>query len=52
MLVTPLLMATGGATDPAVGLFSATSQSYIAQLSYLSDGFLDAGFCLHAQRPV
>jgi hypothetical protein len=36
--------ANSGATDPGVGLFSATSQSYIAQLSYLSDGFLDAGF--------
>jgi hypothetical protein len=34
----------GGATDPSVGIFSATSQSYIAQISYLSDGFLDAGF--------
>jgi hypothetical protein len=33
-----------GATDPAVGLFSAPNQSYIAQLSYLSDGFLDAAF--------
>ena len=32
-----------GATDPAVGLFAATSQSYIAQLSFLSDGFLDLG---------
>jgi hypothetical protein len=32
------------ATDPAVGLFSASSQSYIAQLSYLSEGFLNAGF--------
>jgi hypothetical protein len=27
-----------------VGLFSANGQSYIAQLSYLSDGFLDAAF--------
>lgn len=35
---------SGGATDPSVGLFSASSQSYIAQLSYLSDGFLDAAF--------
>lgn len=34
----------GGATDPSIGLFSASSQSYIAQLSYLSDGFLDAAF--------
>ena len=31
-----------GATNPAVGIFAATSQSYIAQLSFLSDGFLDA----------
>jgi hypothetical protein len=36
--------ANRGATDPAVGLFSANGQSYIAQLSYLSDGFLDAAF--------
>jgi hypothetical protein len=33
-----------GAGDPSIGIFSATSQSYIAQISYLSDGFLDAGF--------
>ena len=33
-----------GAGDPSVGIFSASTQSYIAQLSYLSDGFLDAGF--------
>lgn len=32
------------ASDPGVGIFSASSQSYIAQLSYLSDGFLDAAF--------
>ena len=32
-----------GATSPNVGIFAATSQSYIAQLSFLSDGFLDAG---------
>ncbi len=31
-----------GATDPTVGLFAAADQSYIAQLSYVSDGFLDA----------
>lgn len=30
-----------GAGDPSVGIFAATSQSYIAQLSFLSDGFLD-----------
>jgi hypothetical protein len=34
----------GDAGDPSVGIFSASSQSYIAQISYLSDGFLDAGF--------
>lgn len=34
----------GGATSPSVGIFAASSQSYIAQLSYLSDGFLDAAF--------
>jgi hypothetical protein len=32
-----------GAGDPTVGIFAASSQSYIAQLSYLSDGFLDLG---------
>ncbi|TVQ06555.1 MAG: S-layer protein [Leptolyngbya sp. DLM2.Bin27] len=31
-----------GATDPSIGIFAASSQSYIAQLSFLSDGFLDA----------
>ncbi|PSR18421.1 S-layer protein [filamentous cyanobacterium CCP3] len=34
----------GGATNPGVGIFAANNQSYIAQLSFLSDGFLDAGF--------
>ncbi|MGF1568671.1 MAG: iron uptake porin [Nodosilinea sp.] len=34
---------SGGATDPAIGLFAAASQSYIAQLSYLGDGVLNAG---------
>ncbi|MBE9159663.1 carbohydrate porin [Nodosilinea sp. LEGE 06152] len=33
----------GGATDPSVGIFAAADQSYIAQLSFLSDGFLDLG---------
>ena len=33
-----------GAGDPSVGIFAASTQSYIAQLSYLSDGFLDAAF--------
>jgi hypothetical protein len=32
------------AGDPSVGIFAASTQSYIAQLSYLSDGFLDAAF--------
>jgi hypothetical protein len=32
-----------GASDPTVGIFAATSQSYIAQLSFLSDSFLDLG---------
>ncbi len=38
---------TGGyddASNPGVGIFSSSSQSYIAQISYLSDGFLDAAF--------
>ncbi len=40
-----------GATDPTVGLFAASNQSYIAQLSYVSDGFLDAAFAyLHNDR--
>ncbi len=34
----------GDASNPGVGIFSSSSQSYIAQLSYLSDGFLDAAF--------
>ncbi|MGG6237533.1 iron uptake porin [Nodosilinea sp. AN01ver1] len=39
----------GGATTPTVGIFAANNQSYIAQLSYLSDGFLDAGIAyLHS----
>ncbi|MBE9109606.1 carbohydrate porin [Nodosilinea sp. LEGE 07298] len=33
----------GGAINPAVGVFAAAEQSYIAQLSYISDGFLDLG---------
>jgi hypothetical protein len=32
----------GGAITPTVGIFAAADQSYIAQLSFLSDGFLDA----------
>ncbi len=32
----------GGATDPAIGLLSASNQSYIAQLSYLGDSHLQA----------
>jgi hypothetical protein len=31
-----------GATNPAVGLFAAPNQSYIAQLSFIPDGFLNA----------
>ncbi|MGF1516505.1 MAG: iron uptake porin [Nodosilinea sp.] len=31
-----------GATDPAVGVFAARNQSYIAQLNLLSDGFFNA----------
>ena len=33
-----------GASSPDVGIFAGTSQSYIAQLSYLSEGLLDAAF--------
>ena len=32
-----------GAANPSVGIFAATSQSYIAQLSFIPDGFLNAG---------
>ncbi|MBD1875706.1 carbohydrate porin [Nodosilinea sp. FACHB-131] len=40
-----------GAFNPNVGIFAATSQSYIAQLSFLSDGFLDAGIAyLHSDQ--
>ncbi|MGB3138799.1 MAG: iron uptake porin [Nodosilinea sp.] len=35
--------SNSGATDPARGIFSAEGQSYIAQLSYLSDGLIDLG---------
>ena len=31
-----------GATNPNVGLFAAANQSYIAQLNFLPDGFLNA----------
>ncbi|MBW4482254.1 MAG: iron uptake porin [Tildeniella torsiva UHER 1998/13D] len=42
-----------GAFDPSVGIFAATTQSYIAQLSFLSDGFLDAGIAyLHNDRSI
>jgi hypothetical protein len=34
----------GGAGDPAVGIFAARNQSYIAQLSFISDGLIDAAF--------
>ncbi len=41
----------GGATNPEIGLFAATSQSYIAQLSYLGDGALNAGLTyLHSDQ--
>jgi hypothetical protein len=41
----------GGATSPSVGLFAAANQSYIAQLSYISDGFLDVGLAyMHNDR--
>ncbi|PZO45708.1 MAG: S-layer protein [Leptolyngbya sp.] len=31
-----------GAFDPSVGIFASTTQSYIAQLNFLTDGFFDA----------
>ncbi len=31
-----------GATDPAIGVFAARNQSYIAQLNFLTDGFFNA----------
>jgi hypothetical protein len=41
------------ATSPSVGIFAAANQSYIAQLSFLSDGFLDAGIVyLHNDRSI
>ena len=40
-----------GATDPSVGVFAAANQSYIAQLSYLGDGLINAAFAyLHNDR--
>ncbi|WOD39549.1 iron uptake porin [Nodosilinea sp. E11] len=40
-----------GATQPNVGVFAAANQSYIAQLSYLGQGFLNAGVTyLHNDR--
>ncbi|PSN15388.1 S-layer protein [filamentous cyanobacterium CCT1] len=40
-----------GATQPNVGIFAAANQSYIAQLSYLGEGFLQAGAVyLHSDR--
>ncbi len=42
---------SGGATNPAIGLFAANSQSYIAQLSYLGDGAIQAGLVyLHSDQ--
>ncbi len=32
----------GGATNPSVGLFAAANQSYIAQLNFITEGFLSA----------
>lgn len=41
----------GGANNPAIGLFAASSQSYIAQLSYLADGALEAGLAyMHSDQ--
>ncbi|HZG38717.1 MAG TPA: iron uptake porin [Nodosilinea sp.] len=41
------------ATSPSVGIFAAANQSYIAQLSFLSDGFLDAGIVyMHNDRSI
>ncbi|MBE9156434.1 carbohydrate porin [Nodosilinea sp. LEGE 06152] len=40
-----------GATQPNVGVFAAANQSYIGQLSYLGEGFLQAGVAyLHSDR--
>ncbi|HIK46067.1 MAG TPA: S-layer protein, partial [Leptolyngbyaceae cyanobacterium M65_K2018_010] len=33
-----------GASDPAVGIFAATNQSYIAQISFIPEGFFQAAF--------
>ncbi|MBD1915830.1 MULTISPECIES: iron uptake porin [Cyanophyceae] len=42
-----------GAFTPNVGIFAAANQSYIAQLSFLSDGFLDAGIVyMHNDRSI
>ncbi|MGF1570011.1 MAG: iron uptake porin [Nodosilinea sp.] len=44
---------SGGATDPSIGIFGASTQSYIAQISYLGDGFINAGFAyLHNDNAV
>ncbi|NJO11980.1 MAG: S-layer protein, partial [Leptolyngbyaceae cyanobacterium SL_1_1] len=41
----------GGATNPAIGLFAANSQSYIAQLSYLDEGTIQVGLVyLHSDE--
>ncbi len=43
--------ANSGATQPNVGLFSANNQSYIAQLSFIPDGFFNAAFAyLHSDN--
>ena len=35
-------LGAGGAGDPAVGVFAAANQSYIGQISFIPDGFLNA----------
>ncbi|MBD2112861.1 MULTISPECIES: iron uptake porin [Cyanophyceae] len=40
-----------GGFTPSVGIFAANSQSYIGQLSFITDGFLDAGIAyIHSDR--
>jgi len=35
-------LGAGGAGDPSVGVFAAANQSYIGQISFIPDGFLNA----------
>lgn len=43
--------SNSGATDPAVGLFAASGQSYIAQLNLLTDGVFNAALAyMHNDR--